>query len=79
MSFVAQPGRSLSLGPGWLTSSFLALPFPCQADGEKNVVPIYVWLTGATQHGWLLFGLEADPDVARGRKTGRRKEDVGRW
>lgn len=39
----------------------------------KTVVPMYVWFTGVTQHGWLLFGLEADPDV-RGRKTGRRKD-----
>ena len=30
-----------------------------------------------TQHGWVLFGLEVDPDVEKGRRTRRR--DAMEW
>lgn len=33
-------------------------------------------LVHVTQHGWLLFGLEVNPDVEKGRRTGRRKDGL---
>ena len=88
MTHATQPGRGLLFNPGQSASSSTALPFPCQAVlGEErkkmaqNCSP-NSHVAHGTQHGWVLFGLEVDPDVEKGRRTRRRdamEQLEGRW